>query len=190
MKWIKRIAIVLAVLLVVPTAVLLVMGRRANAGVAQASVEISAPPDQLWKWLDDGDRLKQWVSWLVEVKYPDPQKAHGVGASRIWVMKDENNGGALMQIVSRFTEYTPPSNLTLHVADTDGMFVGDETYRLVDLGSGRTRLEVRSRAHYNEWFAALLEPLITPAAEKKLVMDVNRLKQLAETRAAVQTPQQ
>ncbi len=185
MKWLKRIAIVLAVLLVVPTAVLLVMGRRANAGISQVSVEIHASPDQLWTWLDDAGRLKQWVSWLVDVKYPDPQKATGVGASRILVMRDENNGGMLMQIVGKCTEYAPPSRMTLQLADTEGMFHGDQSYSLVDLGGGRTRMEIRSQAHYTEWFAALLEPVITPQAEKKLVMDAHHLKSLVETQAVV-----
>jgi uncharacterized protein YndB with AHSA1/START domain len=185
MKWVKRIAIVLAVLLIVPMAVLLVLGHRANAGLAQASVEINASPDQVWTWLDDGDRLKQWVSWMVEVKYPDPQKMSGLGGKRIWTLKDENNGGMLMQIAGTFSEYAPPSRMTVQVADSDGMFNGEESYRLVDLGGGRTRMEIRSRAHYTEWFANLMEPLITPEAEKKLVMDLNHLKKLLEMKAEV-----
>jgi uncharacterized protein YndB with AHSA1/START domain len=183
MKWVKRIAIVLAVLLTVPAVTLLVLGHRKNAGLAQASVEINATPDQLWTWLDDGDKLKQWVSWMVDVKYLDPQKPHELGAKRIWMMKDENNGGMLMQIAGTFSEYTPPSRLTVQIADSEGMFNGEESYRLVDLGNGRTRMEVYSRAHYTEWFANLLEPVITPAAEKKLVMDVAHLKRLVEAKA-------
>jgi carbon monoxide dehydrogenase subunit G len=183
MKWVKRIAIVLAVLLIVPMAVLLVMDHRTNAGLAQASVEINASPDQLWPWLDDGERLKQWVSWLVDVKYPDPHSAHGVGTKRIWILKDENNGGTLMQIASTFSEYAPPSRMTVQIADSDGIFNGEESYQLVDLGGGRTRVEVEDRAHYMQWFANLMEPLITPEAEKKLVMDLNHLKQLVETKA-------
>jgi uncharacterized protein YndB with AHSA1/START domain len=183
MKWVKRIAIVLAVLLIVPIAALLVLGHRSNAGIAQASVEINASPDQLWTWLDDGDKLKQWVSWMVDVKYPDPQKTHGLGAKRIWTMKDENNGGMLMQIAVTCTEYAPPSRMTVRIADAEGYFNGEASYRLVDLGNGRTRVEVRERAHYTVWMASLMEPLITPQAEKKMVMDAARLKQLVETKA-------
>jgi uncharacterized protein YndB with AHSA1/START domain len=185
MKWVKRIAIVLAVLLIVPIAALLVLGHRPNAGIMQASLEMNAPPDRLWTWLDDGDKLKQWVSWMVDVKYPDPQKTHGLGAKRVWTMKDENNGGALMQIAATYTEYAPPSRMTLQIADAEGMYQGEASYRLVDLGSGRTRVEVREHGHYTEWMASLMEPLITPAAEKKMVMDVARLKQLVETKAEV-----
>jgi uncharacterized protein YndB with AHSA1/START domain len=183
MKWVKRIAIVLAVLLIVPMVTLLILGHRSNAGLAQASVEINASPDQLWQWLDDGDRLKQWVSWMVDVKYPDPLKTHGIGAKRVWTMKDENNGGMLMQIAATYTEYEPPTLMTVQIADTEGMFNGEASYRLVDLGNGRTRVEVRERAHYTQWFADLMEPVITPEAEKKLAMDINRLKRVVETKA-------
>jgi uncharacterized protein YndB with AHSA1/START domain len=184
MKWVKRIAIVLAVLLIVPMATLLVLGHRKNAGLSQTSVEISAAPDQVWAWLDDNGRLKQWVSWMVDARDSDPGEPHGIGTKRIWTMKDENNGGAEMEIAGTYSEYAPPSRMTLQIADKDGMFNGETSYRLVDLGGGRTRMEVRLRAHYTEWFANLMEPVITPAAEKKLAMDVGRLKRLVEARAA------
>jgi len=145
MKWMKRIAMVLAVLLIVPMAALLILGHRANAGRVMAAAEIDAPPDQLWTWIDDGDKLQRWVSWLVEVKYPDPGKAHGAGASRILVMRDENNGGMLIQIIGKCSEYAPPSRVTLQLADTEGMFHGEETYQLMDLGNGRTRVEIQGR---------------------------------------------
>ena len=183
MKWVKRIAIVLAVLLIVPTAALLVLDHRKNAGVAQVALEIDAPPDRVWSWLDDGDKLKQWVSWMVDVKYRDPQKTNGVGASRVLVMKDANNGGMLMQVVSKYSEYAPPSRMTVEVSDTEGLFTGAETYLLTDLGNGRTRLEVRGHFHYSQWFANFMEPLITPQAEKKMAMDLGRLKRLAEAKA-------
>jgi hypothetical protein len=120
---------------------------------------------------------------MVEVKYPDPQKTIGVGASRVLVMKDANNGGMLMQIVSKYSEYAPPSRMTVVVSDTQGLFTGGETYLLTDLGNGRTRLEVRGHFHYSQWFANFMEPLITPQAEKKMAMDMAHLKRLAETQA-------
>jgi uncharacterized protein YndB with AHSA1/START domain len=183
MKWVKWIAIVLAVLLIVPTVTLLVLGHRASAGVAQVQVDINASPDQVWTWLDDGDKLKQWVSWMVDVKYPDPQKAHGVGAKRVLLMKDENNGGMPMQIAETYTEYAPPLRMTAQVADTEGLFTDEASFRLVDLGSGRTRVEARDHAHYLEWFANLMEPVITPQAEKKMRMDMAHLKRLVEAKA-------
>jgi uncharacterized protein YndB with AHSA1/START domain len=185
MKWVKWIAIVLAALIVLPAITLMIMGHRANAGTSHVALEINAAPDQVWTWLDDGDKLKQWISWMVDVKYPNPEKARAVGGKRVWTMRDENNGGAMMQLAGTFTEYTPPSLMTFQMADSEGLFNGETSYRLTDLGGGRTRMEVTMHAHYNQWFANLMEPVITPAAEKKLGMDVQSLKRLAEAQAAV-----
>jgi hypothetical protein len=185
MKWLKRIAILLAVLIFVPLIVLLAMGHRASAGRGNTAIEINASPEHLSAWIDDSDKLKQWVSWLVEVKYPDPQKTHGAGAKRVLVMKDENNGGMLINIAGTCSEYAPPSRMTIHLSDAEGIFDGDETYQLVDLGGGRTRMEIHGRFHYSQRFANLMEPLITPQAEKKMAMDVAHLKILVESQAVV-----
>ena len=107
------------------------------------------------------------------------------GVNRILVMKDENNGGMLMQIVSKCSEYAPPSRMTVQLTTTEGMFDGEQAYQLVDLGNGRTRMEIHSHFHFSQWFASLMEPLITPAAKKKMVGDVARLKSLVESKAAL-----
>jgi hypothetical protein len=183
MKWLKWIAIVLAVLLIVPFVTLLVLGHRTGAGQTRASVEINASPAELWPWIDDGGKLKQWVSWMVEAKNPDPGKPSGIGSRRVLVMKDENNGGALMEIASKYTEYTPPTHMTVQVSDSEGMFDGEQAYQLTDLGNGRTRVDMRGRFHFSQWFANLMEPVITPQAEKKMAADLARLKALVESRA-------
>jgi uncharacterized protein YndB with AHSA1/START domain len=183
MKWVKRIGIVLAAVVVLPVLTLVIMGQRSGAGHLRTSTEIQATPDQLWPWVEDGARLKQWVSWLVEVKAWDPPQP-GVGAKRVWTMRDENNDGYLMQMEGICTEYAPPTRLTMHLA-VKGAFDGTQQYRLTDLGGGRTRLEVESQYHFTDRFAQLMEPLITPSARKKLVGDIARLKSLVETKAEV-----
>ena len=181
MKWLKWIGIILAVLLILPVLTLLVLGQRKDAGHVHHSIEIAASPQQIWPWLEEGDKLKQWVSWLVEVRVPDPS-IHGVGASHIWVMKDENNGGMLMQIVAKNREYAPPSHLTLQVSSPP-QFTGENNYDLLDMGNGTTRLEVDSRYHFSNWFANFMEPVITPAVKKKMVADEERLKSMVESKA-------
>lgn len=184
MKWLKWIGIVLAVLLILPVVTLLVLGQRKDAGHLHRSIEIAASPEQLWPWLEDGDKLKQWVSWLVDVRVPDPA-SHGVGASKVWVMKDENNGGMQMQIIAKNREYAPPSRLVLQISTDKEEFTGENVYELVDLGNGRTRLEMDSRYRFANWFANLMEPVITPSARKKMVADADRLKSMVESKAEV-----
>ena len=184
MKWLKWIGIVLAVILILPVVTLFALGLRKDAGHLHGSIEIAASPQQLWPWLEDGDKLKQWVGWLVDVQVPDPS-LHGVGASHVWVMKDENNGGAMMRIVAKTRKYAPPAHLILEISSTDGQFTGENVYELVDLGSGRTRLDMDSRYHLSNWFANLMEPVVTPAAGKKMVAYAARLKSVVESKAEV-----
>jgi uncharacterized protein YndB with AHSA1/START domain len=184
MKWLKWIGIVLAALLILPVVTLLILGMRKDAGHLHGSYEIATSPQQLWPWLEDGDKLKQWVSWLVEVRVPDPS-LHGVGASHVWVMRDENNGGKFMQIVAKNREYAPPSRLALQLSSPDGQFTEENLYELVDLGNGKTRLDVDARYHFLNWFANLMEPVITPAVKKKMTADLARLKSILENKAEV-----
>jgi uncharacterized protein YndB with AHSA1/START domain len=180
MKWILWIGGGLIGVAVLACIVLLALGQRANAGRTSASADINAPPAQVWQWLDDPGKLKQWISWMVEVRTPNGQPASGVGARRILVMKDENNGGTLMEIAGVYTKYQPPTEMDLAMS-TPGAFEGTETYKLTDLGSGRTHLEISGQYRYTVWMAQLFEPLITPAAQKKMNDDMARLKTLVES---------
>ena len=178
MIWLLRIGGIFVALLVIAVGVLFALGHRASAGQIHVSAEINASPEQLWPWLIESDKVKQWVSWLAEVRHDRP--AAGVGTRQIWVMHDANNGGKPMEIEGIYTEYLPPTRLTVQVSSA-GSFDGQQTYRVQNLGPGRTRLDIDGRYHYSQWFAELLEPLITPAAEQKLVGDVARLKSLVES---------
>jgi hypothetical protein len=177
MKWVLRISGVFVALLILAVGVLFALGHRANAGHIHVSTELNASPEQLWPWLNDGDKVKQWISWLVEVRQDRPTT--GAGTKQIWVMHDSNNGGKPMEIEGIYTEYLPPTRQTVQVSSA-GSFDGQETYSVANLGAGKTRLQIDGSFHYSEWWAALLEPLITPAAETKLRGDVARLKLLVE----------
>jgi hypothetical protein len=98
-------------------------------------------------------------------------------------MRDENNGGTPMEIQGVFTKYQPPTEMGLAMS-TPGAFEGNQTYRLTDLGNGRTRFEVIGQFRYELWLAQLFEPLITPAAQKKMDGDVAKLKSLVESGAS------
>ena len=171
MKWVLRILGGLAGVLLLGVVVLFAMGQRSTANRMQASIEVNAPPARVWTWINDGDKLKQWVSWMVEVRDDGPR--------RTLVMRDENNGGQLMEIHCAVAESTPPTRLRVAMS-TPGMFDGDHLYELADLGGGRTRLQITGTYRFSMWLAKLMEPVITPSAERKLVGDMARLKSLVE----------
>jgi uncharacterized protein YndB with AHSA1/START domain len=179
MKWILWIGGGLIGVIALACVVLLVLGHRENAGRTIVSADINTSPAQLWQWIDEPGKLKQWVSWVTEVRIPNGSPAAGAGAKRVIVMKDENNGGTPMEIQGVYTKYQPSTEMDLALS-TPGAFEGTEIYKLTDLGNGRTRFEVTGQYRYSMWMAQLFEPLITPAAQKKMDGDVARLKSLVE----------
>jgi carbon monoxide dehydrogenase subunit G len=178
MKCVLRIVAILVALLLLGAVVLLAMGQRGGAGRLHDSVEIQAPPERIWPWLEESGRVKQWVSWLVDIR-EGPNGFQGVGAQRVWVMRDENNGGALMEIQVTCTEYAPPARVGVRTS-TAGVFEGRQGYRLTDLGNGKTRVEADGQYEFQMWLARLMEPLITPQADRKMRGDLARLKMLVE----------
>jgi Polyketide cyclase / dehydrase and lipid transport len=178
MKWVLRITGGFVSLIVIAVALLFALGHRANAGRVHVSSDFNAPAEQLWPWLTDSAKVTQWVSSLVEIR--EDKSKTGVGAKEVWVMRDQNNFGQPMEIEGICTEYVPLALRGVRVS-VAGSFDGRQTYRIENLGNGRTRLNIDGQYHFSQWFAALLEPLITPAAEKKLGGDVARLKSLVES---------
>jgi uncharacterized protein YndB with AHSA1/START domain len=178
MKWVLRIVGGLAAILLITAGVLFAMGFRSDAGRIHISIEIAASREQVWQWANDPDKMKQWISWLVEVR-TDPSHPMAVGAKRVLVMKDENNGGQLMEIQGTCREYNPPERIVMQLSAA-GAFDGDATYSLAAIGTDRTRLDVENRYTFGSGFARLMEPLISHLAQKKMQMDTAHLKQLVE----------
>jgi hypothetical protein len=72
-------------------------------------------------------------------------------------MRDENNGGQIMEIHSIVVEDAPPR---------------------------RVRLDINAAYRFNMWFAKLMEPIIMPSAEKKMLRDLATLKSKVEAPVA------
>ncbi len=171
MKWVIRIVGGLVGVLLLGVVVLFAMGHRANAGRMNNSVEVNAPAERVWPWITEPEKLEQWVSWLVEVR--------GERHNCVWVMRDENNGGQLMEIHSTVIEDVPPRLFHAKLSAPMG-FDGEATYEITDVGGGRVRLDVKSAYTFSHWFAKLMEPLIMPSAEKKMLGDLATLKSKVE----------
>ncbi len=178
MKWIAVAVLGLVGLFVVAAVVLLALGRRADAGRLVTSIEVNRPPAEVWLWITEPDKLKGWVTWLVEVRQLTDGPVRP-GSRVEWVMQDANNGNRPMVITSETLAFEVGRRLELKLS-APGAFSGVATYALVDLGGGRTRLATDAHYRYDSAFARLMEPLITPAAAKKFDGDMARLKALAE----------
>jgi carbon monoxide dehydrogenase subunit G len=169
----------LAVVAVLALAVLglLAAGQRSAAGQVDISVQIDRPAAAIWPWLNEPDKVKQWVSWTKEVRNIDPG-TNGVGARDIWVMEDRNNNSALMETEAFSTVYEPYRRMAARLRSKDA-FEGEVAYELTE-ANGRTTVRMLGRYQYLHWLAKLFEPLITPAARDKAIGDFATLKRLVE----------
>jgi len=177
MKWLLYIAGGIAGLLVACVLVLLAMNLRADANRMQASVIVHRPPDQVWPYLYEGDKLKAWVTWLKDVQR-DPGQPQ-VGHTQVWTMEDMNNGGMLMKIKSTIDAVEPNRRLAVTLSAVEG-FQGHAEYRLTDLGGGATKVQSDSRYEFDNPFAKLMMPLILASATKKANSDLERLRAAVE----------
>jgi uncharacterized protein YndB with AHSA1/START domain len=178
MKWIVRILGTLVVLLVVCVLGLWIASNRRDAGRMRGNIEIERPPEDVWAWMTDGDKLTQWVGWLVAVEPDSTTPAEGIGHRTTWIMDDPRMKEKL-RVPGTITLWEPPSQMGVHI-EVPSMFEGDVLYKLTELPNGHTKVEQDGRFKYLDRFAALMEPLVTPEAMHKLVADMQRLKSKVE----------
>jgi uncharacterized protein YndB with AHSA1/START domain len=176
MKWVLVVLGGLVGICVLAVLVLFAMGFRSGARENRALVEIACSREEVFAWISEPERQKQWVSWLVEVQDASPGVT-GAGRNEVWVMDDPNMKQKI-SIASEYTGWDPPNRLEMNI-HMDGFFDGTQVYTLTDAG-GKTRLEQFAETRYLHPFYALLEPLVTPAAQKKMVADLAQLKAKAE----------
>jgi len=176
MKWLLIVLGALLGLVVLCVIGLLLMGLRPGAGRSVHSVIVARPAADVWTWITEPERVKRWVSWLVEIRTTEtgPPRA---GMTEVWVMDDPNMKRRI-EIEGRITEVTPLQRLSVAIA-MPGQFEGTTTYTLTEVEGG-TRLDTDGRFLYTHPLIRLLEPIVTPEADKKMRADLARLKSLAE----------
>lgn len=163
-------------LVVLAVVVLFCLGMRPHAGRTRTAIDIARPPEQVWAWLTEPARAKQWVGGLVEIREDTPN-VHGVGARETWVMQDPNAKGQMV-IPSEVTLYDEPRKVSVHLA-VAGSFTGDASYVLTPTATG-THLESIGDWQYQNPVVRLMEPLVTPQANAKSAADFAKLKALME----------
>jgi uncharacterized protein YndB with AHSA1/START domain len=177
MKWILIVVGSLLGLLLLGAVALFAMGAGADANRMTSSIVIHQKPETVWPWLYEPDKVKQWVSWLVE--------AHGsgtpaVGGKDIWIMEDRNNNNARMEITRVIRAVEPARRLQVWLSAPEG-FHGASVSTLTALPDGSTRLDSDSRYEFDNAFARFMTPLVMWQARKKMVDDQAHLRSLLES---------
>jgi uncharacterized protein YndB with AHSA1/START domain len=176
MKWLRRLAIVILAVPVLGLGLLLVAGSRADAGRNEAQVEVAAPRAAVFRYLAEPDLVKVWSDARFELVGSGPLQA---GSRARLTLPAEPRA---IELEAEATAVEPDRHLALALKTRPGSgtpFSQLVHYRLTDVAGG-TRLAVTVDTLYESALVRLLEPLITPAAQKRLTSQMTRLEKAIE----------
>jgi len=178
MKWVWRILFGIIAVVVLAVLGLWLGGFRKGAGINSATIDINRPPAQVWRYLTNDDLVKKWVSGLTEIRHLTPG-VEGVGNRfEMTVVMDGERTDMEMEI----TAFVPNRQIGFKVKSIGHPSMGfTETgeYAIVEQDHN-TLLTLTGRSKYYPFWLQLMEPLVTPMAQKKLEGDLARLKSLVE----------
>jgi uncharacterized protein YndB with AHSA1/START domain len=167
------VGVIIAVVLV-GVIVLLALGRRDDAGRNTAAIQIDRPPAQVFPWITEPDRLKQWIGGLVEsTPLTDDGLEVGARSREVIAMGNER-----YEMETTIVDLEPPVRLVVEIESSG--FKADARYDLVESGGG-TFFSYACISRYEHPMAKLMEPLVTRAAQQKIEGDLARLKELVES---------
>jgi uncharacterized protein YndB with AHSA1/START domain len=178
MKWIKIVLGSVFGLIILAAAALAIAGMGADSNRSVTSIVIRQKPDAIWPWLYKSDKVKQWVSWLVEVHEEGPGEPKP-GGKHVWVMEDRNNNNMRMQITGTVDSVEPYRKLAVSLDCVEG-FRGTNVYTLTEQPDGSTRLDSDSRYTFDNGFARFMTPLVLWQAKKKMMGDLDHLRAILE----------
>ena len=138
------------------------------------SVTIPRPPEEVFPWLLEGDRVPQWMSNLERY---EPEGAVGPG-SRIRQRLEVS--GQTIDVTMEVVRYEPPREAQTRFS-TNGVDI-EATYQLAPDGAG-TRLTQSLEAKARSLSARLIVPVVQPRLERKLIGDLEALQTLLTTGA-------
>jgi uncharacterized protein YndB with AHSA1/START domain len=177
MKWLRRILIVIVVLPILGLGFLFLAGTREGAGRNQTQIEIAAPRSAVFQFLEQPELIQSW-SGATEVRPLSPGGLQAGSRSRL-VLQVE---GRKIELEAEATAVERDQHIALALKTVPGSstpFSQLVHYRLSDVAGG-TRLAVTVDTLYEGGLMRLLEPAITPAAQRQLVRNMARLKRQVE----------
>ena len=140
----------------------------------EQTIEIAAPPEDVFAILSDPTKLPQWQASTVEVR------RHAAGPLRVGERFHEVHAafGRRVESTVEVAECEPPRTLALHIVD--GPLPLDGRWML-EPRDGGTRLQFRGEARLRGLLRAAT-PLLRSAVARQFDGHHRRLKQLAEDR--------
>lgn len=137
------------------------------------SLQINRPVATVFRFIDDIDCAKKWMSGLVEMK-PLTEGGNRVGARTRQVYAEN---GRTIEIIEETLAYEPQRLVKIKGDGQGFSFVAQ--YTLYPTPTG-TRLEYESETKMTSLLMKLLSPIVHRATRNKAIEDLDRLKQVIE----------
>jgi carbon monoxide dehydrogenase subunit G len=144
----------------------------------KVSETIQCTPAELWPWLEEPERMKQWLRGLEEVRPVSTGPTRAGYQAKLFIREGRN----LSEYDETILEYEPQRRIQLKMEG--GCFKGGAMlvdYRLVDVGGGRTRLDYECEAQMRGFFR-LFAPLFIVFGRMQAKSFFRTLRRLAEGR--------
>lgn len=135
-------------------------------------VEFDRPVEEVFAYVDDDDKVKQWVGGLIETKRTTPGQP-GVGSK---FHQKVQVGKRIFEIDGELMAYEPNRRVEVNL-DAAGMCDMEVTYTFEEI-NGRTRLTYTCDSYYRKLIYRLLSPITRRMARRKLEEDFARLRKL------------
>ncbi len=140
---------------------------------ARHSIEIARPPEDVFAYLADGERMKRWIGGLLEFTPLDGSEPRPGSRARQRVQQ----AGRTFAVESEITEFEPNERLTARIEGR--AFTSTVSYRLEPTDGG-TRLTASAESDLHGLGGRLLAGVAARQAQRKLGADLARLKTLLE----------
>ena len=142
----------------------------------QKAIEINAPPERIWPFFVESEKVLQWYSTFRRFEYTSNQRS-GVG-THLYI--EEQAGGPLMKIHFEATEWKENEKLALRMVSGSGVKSYKQTWLLETIPSG-SRFTFMEEIEFPLGFIGKLIGLIGQRMSEATVNKIQlKLKTLAE----------
>ena len=135
------------------------------------SIELAQPPETVFPWLLEEDKVPRWTSGLSRYEQDSPLRA-GAHVKQVLAL-----GGSDVVLDLELSRYEPPRAIESRTS-TNGVKL-TITYSLSPDGGG-TRLTQTLEAKAASLTARMLIPVVQGRLEKKVTGDLERLREVLE----------
>lgn len=141
----------------------------------ERSIEIAAPPEKIWPFLVEPEKIMKWFTLLRKFEYTGEQRS-GVGTPFYY---EEKSGPQLMKLSYAVTEWVENKRLAF-VMTSGSLKKDDQVWSLEAIPSG-SRFTMTEDAEM-PWgiISKILEPLLAGMVGKNIEKILGNLKSLAE----------